>query len=234
MNLSLQQWIGLALLAVLFFGGVMRPCIKWLINNLSSNEQKERDAKSNRRGRLQPNIEETGDDWIKHDGVYRRELILEKLPQHVDAAWFEKISSALPQTCSSSLTFIPKESFNEDYPSDFVIGELDDISKPKHSDEEVAYVSVYFSIFDKDMDEVEQHTEWVERVISSEGGSVKRVRGRYIQAMKNSGPLNSQHHSYPLEVPMNAIATLSLPIPAPTYRDYTCKYSYTPDPKYLD
>jgi len=66
---------------------------------------------------LHPNIEKMGDDWMKHDGVYRREVILSQLPERVDVAWFQRVSAALPPDSHSSMTTGWGESVEEDYPN---------------------------------------------------------------------------------------------------------------------
>ena len=233
MNLDFSQLVGLSVLAILLFGGLVVPGVQWLIYKFSTREAKKSEKNSIPQDLLLPNIEKREDDWMVHNNIYRRELILSQVPKEVDFAWFQQISSALPPNCSSSVIVGPKELSDEDPHDDLLVGDLPEHPKTDQLENETIHVSIYFTIIAQTKNDIDQHTEWVEKMISSEGGSVKRIRGKYIEAIKNSGPLNSRHNHYKHEIPLSAAAALSFPAPASTYQDYTQKYDYTPDPTYL-
>jgi hypothetical protein len=232
MNLNLQQLVGLTALSILLLGGLVVPGVQWLIYRFCIGEEKKHEKKSIPQD-LHPNIEKMGDDWMKHDGVYRRELILSQLPERADVGWFRRISAALPPDSHSSMTTGWGESVEEDYPDEISICNITGFPKTSQSGNETVLVSIYFSILAPTKDDLDRRTEWVEKMISSEGGSVKLIRGRYIEAIANSGPLTVRQNHNPLEIPIDAAVYLSLPVSAPTYRDYTRMYNYTPDPTYL-
>ena len=104
MNLNFSQLVGLTVLAILLFGGLVVPGVQWLIYKFSTRERKTSEKNSIPQDLLLPSIEKKGDNWMMHNNIYRRELVLSHVPKEVDFAWFQQISSALPPNCSSSVT----------------------------------------------------------------------------------------------------------------------------------
>jgi len=233
MNINFQQLVGVTVLAILLLGGLVLPSVQWIIYRFSTKERKNPEKNSIPQDISHVDIRKKGTDWMEYNDIYRREIILSQVPKEVDFAWFQQISSALPPNCSSSVTVGPNELFDEDPHDDLFVGDSLQSPKTNQLENETIYVSVCFTIIAQTKSELDQHTKWVEKVISSEGGSVKRIRGKYIEAIHNSGPLSTRHNQYQLEIPVNAAAALSFPAPASTYRDYTQQYDYTPDPTYL-